>query len=148
MLMNKSQYKYIYEIVCYISTFLFACLSSVILASLYFVISSSSGREIMFSLIWLGFLSFIIKLLLPTAMSLYVIKKADNKVLLSLYNNLKIPSIILFFLIGFDFIVKHYIVKQGYYSDEYYKILGTYPVFIIIYIIAIINTIRLKTVKK
>lgn len=146
--MNKNQYKYICEILCFINTFLFACLSSVILASLYFLFSSSSGREIMFSLIWLGFLSIIIKLILPIAMSLYVIKKSDNKVLLSLYNNLKIPSIILFFLIGFDFIVKHYIVKQGYYSDEYYKILGTYPVFIIIYIIAIINTIKLKTIKK
>lgn len=87
----------------------------------------------MFSLIWLGFLSFIIKLILPTAMSLYVIKKSDNKVLLSLYNNLRLPSIILFFLIGFDFIVKHYVVKQGYYFDEYYKIFGTYPVFVILY---------------
>lgn len=71
-------------------------------------------------------------------MSLYVIKKSDNKVLLSLYNNLKLPSIILFFLIGFDFIVKHYVVKhyvvkQGYYFDEYYKIFGTYPVFVILY---------------
>lgn len=145
--MNKNKYKCIGEVLGYISIFLFACLSTVILASLYFLISGSGGREIMFSLVWLGFLSIILKLIIPITMSLCVIKKNDNQILLRLYNNIKIPSIILFFLIGFDFIVKHYVVKQGYYYDAYSHMFGTYPVFLVIYVIAIINTIKLKLAK-
>lgn len=145
--MNKFKYKYIIEVIIYVSIFILTCLSTLILWAMYIFSSADRGNEIMFSLVWLGVLAVIIKLIIPIVMSLYVIKKSNNKILLSIYNNCKIPSIILFFLIGFDFIVKHYIVKQGYYHDTYLDMFGTYPVFIVIYIIAIINTMKLKRLK-
>lgn len=129
------------EIIIYICSFLFICFSKTFFWALYVFFNQNLGRSIMFGLIWLGFLSILIKLIAPIILSFYVIKKSNNHFLLNIYNNLKTPSIILLYLFLFDFVIRNFIVKQGFYYDAYYSMFGLSNVFAIIYIIAIINTI-------
>lgn len=129
------------EIIIYICSFLFICFSKTIFWTLYIVFNQNLGRSIMFCLIWLGFLSILIKLIAPIILSFYVIKKSNNHFLLNIYNNLKTPLIILLYLFLFDFVIRNFIVKQGFYYDAYYSMFGLSNVFAIIYIIAVINNV-------
>lgn len=129
------------EIIIYICSFLFICCSKTIFWALYVFFNQNLGKSIMFGLIWLGFLSSVVKLIAPIILSFYVIKKSNNHFLLNIYNNIKTPSIILLYLFLFDFVIRNFIVKQGFYYDAYYSMFGLSNVFAIIYIIAIINTI-------
>ena len=129
------------EIIIYICSFLFICFSKTIFWTLYIVFNQNLGKSIMFGLIWLGFLSSVVKLIAPIILSYCVIKKSKNHFLLNIYNNIKTPSIILLYLFLFDFVIRNFIVKQGFYYDAYYSMFGLSNVFAIIYIIAIINTI-------
>lgn len=129
------------EIIIYICSFLFICCSKTIFWALYVFFNQNLGKSIMFGLIWLGFLSSVVKLIAPIILSFYVIKKSNNHFLLNIYNNLKTPLIILLYLFLFDFVIRNFIVKQGFYYDAYYSMFGLSNVFAIIYIIAIINTI-------
>lgn len=129
------------EIIIYICSFLFICCSKTIFWALYVFFNQNLGKSIMFGLIWLGFLSSVVKLIAPIILSFYVIKKSNNHFLLNIYNNLKTPLIILLYLFLFDFVIRNFIVKQGFYYDAYYSMFGLSNVFAIICIIAIINTI-------
>lgn len=129
------------EIIIYICSFLFICCSKTIFWALYIVFNQNLGRSIMFGLIWLGFLSILIKLIAPIILSFYVIKKSNNHFLLNIYNNLKTPLIILLYLFLFDFVIRNFIVKQGFYYDAYYSMFGLSNVFAIICIIAVINNV-------
>lgn len=129
------------EIIIYICSFLFICCSKTIFWTLYIVFNQNLGRSIMFGLIWLGFLSILIKLIAPIILSFYVIKKSNNHFLLNIYNNLKTPLIILLYLFLFDFVIRNFIVKQGFYYDAYYSMFGLSNVFAIICIIAVINNV-------
>lgn len=106
-----------------------------------FFFNQNLGKSIMFGLIWLGFLSSVVKLIAPIILSFYVIKKSNNHFLLSIYNNLKTPLIILLYLFLFDFVIRNFIVKQGFYYDAYYSMFGLSNVFAIICIIAVINNV-------
>lgn len=129
------------EIIIYICFFLFICFSKTIFWTLYIVFNQNLGRSIMFGLIWLGFLSILIKLIAPIILSYCVIKKSKNHFLLNIYNNIKTPSIILLYLFLFDFVIRNFIVKQGFYYDAYYSMFGLSNVFAIICIIAVINNV-------
>ena len=129
------------EIIIYICSFLFICCSKTIFWALYVFFNQNLGKSIMFGLIWLGFLSSVVKLIAPIILSFYVIKKSNNHFLLNIYNNLKTPSIILLYLFLFDFVIRNFIVKQGFYYDAYYSMFGLSNVFAIIYIIAVINNV-------
>lgn len=129
------------EIIIYICSFLFICCSKTIFWALYVFFNQNLGRSIMFGLIWLGFLSSVVKLIAPIILSFYVIKKSNNHFLLNIYNNLKTPLIILLYLFLFDFVIRNFIVKQGFYYDAYYSMFGLSNVFAIICIIAVINNV-------
>lgn len=129
------------EIIIYICSFLFICCSKTIFWALYVFFNQNLGKSIMFGLIWLGFLSILIKLIAPIILSFYVIKKSNNHFLLNIYNNLKTPLIILLYLFLFDFVIRNFIVKQGFYYDAYYSMFGLSNVFAIICIIAVINNV-------
>ena len=129
------------EIIIYIFSFLFICFSKTIFWALYFFFNQNLGKSIMFGLIWLGFLSSVVKLIAPIILSFYVIKKSNNHFLLNIYNNLKTPLIILLYLFLFDFVIRNFIVKQGFYYDAYYSMFGLSNVFAIICIIAVINNV-------
>lgn len=129
------------EIIIYICSFLFICCSKTIFWALYVFFNQNLGKSIMFGLIWLGFLSSVVKLIAPIILSFYVIKKSNNHFLLNIYNNLKTPLIILLYLFLFDFVIRNFIVKQGFYYDAYYSMFGLSNVFAIIYIIAVINNV-------
>lgn len=129
------------EIIIYICSFLFICCSKTIFWALYVFFNQNLGKSIMFGLIWLGFLSSVVKLIAPIILSFYVIKKSNNHFLLSIYNNLKTPLIILLYLFLFDFVIRNFIVKQGFYYDAYYSMFGLSNVFAIICIIAVINNV-------
>lgn len=129
------------EIIIYICSFLFICCSKTIFWALYVFFNQNLGKSIMFGLIWLGFLSTVVKLIAPIILSFYVIKKSNNHFLLNIYNNLKTPLIILLYLFLFDFVIRNFIVKQGFYYDAYYSMFGLSNVFAIICIIAVINNV-------
>ena len=129
------------EIIIYICSFLFICCSKTIFWALYVFFNQNLGKNIMFGLIWLGFLSSVVKLIAPIILSFYVIKKSNNHFLLNIYNNLKTPLIILLYLFLFDFVIRNFIVKQGFYYDAYYSMFGLSNVFAIICIIAVINNV-------
>ena len=129
------------EIIIYICSFLFICCSKTIFWALYVFFNQNLGKSIMFGLIWLGFLSSVVKLIAPIILSFYVIKKSNNHFLLSIYNNLKTSLIILIYLFLFDFVIRNFIVKQGFYYDAYYSMFGLSNVFAIICIIAVINNV-------
>lgn len=129
------------EIIIYICSFLFICCSKTIFWALYVFFNQNLGKSIMFGLIWLGFLSSVVKLIAPIILSFYVIKKSNNHFLLNIYNNLKTPLIILLYLFLFDFVIRNFIVKQGFYYDAYYSMFGLSNVFAIICIIAVINNV-------
>ena len=129
------------EIIIYICSFLFICCSKTIFLALYVFFNQNLGKSIMFGLIWLGFLSSVVKLIAPIILSFYVIKKSNNHFLLNIYNNLKTPLIILLYLFLFDFVIRNFIVKQGFYYDAYYSMFGLSNVFAIICIIAVINNV-------
>lgn len=129
------------EIIIYICSFLFICCSKTIFWALYVFFNQNLGKSIMFGLIWLGFLSSVVKLIAPIILSFYVIKKSNNHFLLNIYNNLKTPLIILLYLFLFDFVIRNFIVKQGFYYDAYYSMFGLSNVFVIICIIAVINNV-------
>lgn len=129
------------EIIIYICSFLFICCSKTIFWALYVFFYQNLGKSIMFGLIWLGFLSSVVKLIAPIILSFYVIKKSNNHFLLNIYNNLKTPLIILLYLFLFDFVIRNFIVKQGFYYDAYYSMFGLSNVFAIICIIAVINNV-------
>ena len=129
------------EIIIYICSFLFICCSKTIFWALYVFFNQNLGKSIMFGLIWLGFLSSVVKLIAPIILSFYVIKKYNNHFLLNIYNNLKTPLIILLYLFLFDFVIRNFIVKQGFYYDAYYSMFGLSNVFAIICIIAVINNV-------
>lgn len=129
------------EIIIYICSFLFICCSKTIFWALYVFFNQNLGKSIMFGLIWLGFLSSVVKLIAPIILSFYVIKKSNNHFILNIYNNLKTPLIILLYLFLFDFVIRNFIVKQGFYYDAYYSMFGLSNVFAIICIIAVINNV-------
>lgn len=129
------------EIIIYICSFLFICCSKTIFWALYVFFNQTLGKSIMFGLIWLGFLSSVVKLIAPIILSFYVIKKSNSHFLLNIYNNLKTPLIILLYLFLFDFVIRNFIVKQGFYYDAYYSMFGLSNVFAIICIIAVINNV-------
>ena len=129
------------EIIIYICSFLFICCSKTIFWALYVFFNQNLGKSIMFGLIWLGFLSSVVKLIAPIILSFYVIKKSNSHFLLNIYNNLKTPLIILLYLFLFDFFIRNFIVKQGFYYDAYYSMFGLSNVFAIICIIAVINNV-------
>ena len=129
------------EIIIYICSFLFICCSKTIFWALYVFFNQNLGKSIMFGLIWLGFLSSVVKLIAPIILSFYVIKKSNNHFLLNIYNNLKSPLIIFLYLFLFDFAIRNFIVKQGFYYDAYYSMFGLSNVFAIICIIAVINNV-------
>lgn len=129
------------EIIIYICSFLFICCSKTIFWALYVFFNQNLGKSIMFGLIWLGFLSSVVKLIAPIILSFYVIKKSNSHFLLNIYNNLKTPLIILLYLFLFDFVIRNFIVKQGFYYDAYYSMFGLSNVFAIICIIAVINNV-------
>lgn len=129
------------EIIIYICSFLFICCSKTIFWALYVFFNQNLGKSIMFGLIWLGFLSSVVKLIAPIILCFYVIKKSNSHFLLNIYNNLKTPLIILLYLFLFDFVIRNFIVKQGFYYDAYYSMFGLSNVFAIICIIAVINNV-------
>ncbi|GBF23035.1 hypothetical protein tpqmel_0439 [Candidatus Gastranaerophilus sp. (ex Termes propinquus)] len=92
--------------------------------------------------------SQLLKLIVPIWGSLYIIKKFNNKALKSIYNNFVIPTIIFLFCVCFDYIMKTYIIKYGYYHSRYDVVIAATKTFLPVYIIAMINTVKLKFFKK
>ena len=135
--------------IIYVTSFLLVAYNSCLmlaLLALFMMHTPCEGR--MCGLLHIAIIllfSYILKIIIPIWGSIYIIKKSDNKKLLSIYNNFKTPAIILSCLIGLDCIMFILInVLFGYDINQYVLLFGLTPVFIIIYIIAIINTIRLK----
>ncbi len=144
------------EVIIYIVCFLLVCFSYLILFmtayNLYtkLVLSKIEGNCRMCGMLEIGLLwlfSWLIKIVIPIKGSLWVIKKSDNKKLQSIYNNFKVPAMILFFVVCFDVLIKMYIFKD-YYLGQYLWTSAITPIFLIIYIIAVVNTVRIRMAKE
>lgn len=90
-----------------------------------------------------------IQFFIPLIASIMIIKRSNNKYLLKLYNNLLIPTFLFISCIGLDFLVNQL------YTQKYDGFLGTYNLFtsltknfLPIYIVAVVNSIRLKITKR
>lgn len=85
------------------------------------------------------FLRFIIMIYA----SIHIIRKSSNKILIKLFDNLKIPSLILIWLLLNDIIIKVYFKEWAVIHYDYFFSYSPFANFLPIYLVAVVNNIRL-----
>lgn len=89
---------------------------------------------------------YVLQILLLIIFSIFTIKNKKLIILNKLYNNLLIPSIFLLTFFFIDYFIKYFCIRNIN-TNDYTLFYSLTKNFLPIYIIAIINTIRLKIQK-
>lgn len=90
--------------------------------------------------------SFLFQIFAGIFISIKIIQKSDNPILLSIFNNYLTPGLILIFCICFDLMINRVYGEENN-LREYNIFFSLTKNFIPIYLVAVVNTIRLKSQK-